>query len=78
MWDRKVCPAGGVLYHDGLVLEALLESLKNSLLMLLLDDGRSGSEDSECILSLLGFGSLAKLEKSAKQFGPNIAYCRSC
>jgi hypothetical protein len=78
VWDRKVCPAGGVPYHDGVVFEALLESLKNSLLMLLLDDGGSGREDTERILSLLWFGSLAKLEKSAKQFGPNIAYCMSC
>lgn len=53
------------MYHDGLVLEALLESLKNSLLMLLLDNSGSSSKDSEGVFSLFGLGSLAKLEEGA-------------
>ena len=62
---QKICPAGGVLYHNGLVLEAFLESLKNGFLMLLLDNCRSRSKHSEGVFSLLGFGGLAELEKTA-------------
>jgi hypothetical protein len=61
-----------VCYHDGFILEALLESLEHRLLMLLLDDAGGGCKDSESILTLLGLGSLAQLEESAKKFRPAI------
>jgi len=66
---------GLVTYHDGVILETLLESLEDGLFMLLLDDAGSCGEDAKSVFSLLSLGCLTELEQGTQKFRPGII-CR--
>lgn len=59
-------------YQDGIILEALLESLHDIVLVLLLNDLGSRRKDAVCRLALLRLGSLAQLEQYTEQLGPLV------
>jgi len=62
--------ANKVTYRCVSILEALGESAKDGLFVLLLDNVWSRGKYAEGSLSLSYFSRLAALEKCAQQFGP--------
>jgi hypothetical protein len=65
-------------HQHGVISEALLESLNDHALMLLLNDRRGRCKHLESAFSFLGLRRLAKLEESAKQLRPRVICTRPC